>query len=267
MDPNRTFSKEEISKILALASKIQNQKDLNQDEMALSVEDLRHIAAEVGIDRESLNQAIDTASSADSDATFRWFRQSSTILDDLTLTGELTEEAWEDVVQEIRRITGYIGKPGKVGKAFEWEQPESDTGVEKHLSLSPKNGKTRIRYIAKWYAVEVIAVGSSMLFGAGLGILLFELLQLSGASFLILPFLGVLSGFGLSRLIMKRYFEKQKSQYAQIVAAIKKRLRSSGAQKVLLDEIEMGHEGERSHSRSGDSTPLLRIAQENGFEN
>lgn len=257
MDPKRTFSKEEISKILALASKIQNQKDLNQDQMALSVEDLRHIAAEVGIDQESLDQAIDRAGSADPDATFRWFGLSSTIFDDFTLNGELTEEAWEDVVLEIRRITGYIGKPGKVGKAFEWEQPETDTGVEKHLSLSPKNGKTKIRYIAQWKAYEIIMVGTALFGGAGLGIFLFNLFQMSGAWFFTLPLLGSIAGFGLSRLFFKRYFEKQKSQYAQIVAAIKKRLRSSGAQKVLLDELEMGNDEERSQIRSADSALRL----------
>jgi hypothetical protein len=257
MDPNHTFSKEEISKILALASKIQNRKDLNEDQMSLSVEDLRHIAEEVGIDRESLDMAIDRAGRGDLDATFRWFGKSSTIFDDMTLSGELTEEAWEDVVQEIRRITGHIGKPGKVGKAFEWEQPETDTGVEKHLSLSPKNGSTRIRYIAKWYAFEVIALGFSMFVGAGLGIFLFELLQLSGALFFILPFLGVLSGFGISRLFMKRYLEKQKSQYMRIVDAIKKRLRSGGAQKTMLDELELGNEEEQVQSRSADSSLRL----------
>ncbi len=99
-----------------------------------------------------------------------------------------------------------------------------------------------------------------MFFGAGLGILLFEWLQLSGASFFILPFLGILSSFGLSRLIMKRYFEKQKSQYAQIVASIKKRLRSSGAQKALLDELEIGNDEERSQSRSADSASLRTMA-------
>lgn len=254
MDPNRTFSKEEISKILALASKIQTRKDLNQDQMALSVEDLRHIAAEVGIDRDSLEQAIDRASSAEPDTSFRWFGKSSTILDDMTLSGELAEEAWEDVVQEIRRITGHIGKPGKVGKAFEWEQPETDTGVEKHLSLSPQNGRTRIRYIAQWYALEVITVGVSMFAGAGLGIFLFELFQLSGASFFILPFLGILSGFGLSRLFMKRYFEKQMRQYAQIIEAIKKRLPRGEARKALLDEVESESDMERSRGRSADSS-------------
>lgn len=239
MDPNRTYSKEEISKILALASKIQNRKDVNRDEQVLTVEDLQHIAGEVGIDRDSLNEAINRTGSTGTEIEFQWFKLSSTILDDLTLNGEMTEEAWEDVVQEIRRITGYIGKPGKMGKAFEWEQPETDTGVEKHLSVSPQNGKTKIRFIAQWKAFEIITVGFTMFVGAGLGLYIFNFFQLTGAAFFTLPLFGGLFGFGLSRLFMKRYFEKQKSQYAQIVAAVEKRLQIGGAQKALLDEVEL----------------------------
>ena len=239
MDSNRTYSKEEISKILALASKIQNRKDVTRDEQVLTVDDLRHIAEEVGIDQESLNQAIDKAGSSKRDATFRWFRQSSTILDDLTLTGEITDEVWEDVVQEIRHITGHIGKISKVGKTFEWEQSESDTGVEKHVSMSQQNGNTKIRFIAQWKASEIIMSGFAMFVGAGLGMFLFNFFQLTGATFFTLPLLGGVAGFGLARVFFKRYFKKQKMQFAQITAAVEKRLRQFGTKKIMLDEVEL----------------------------
>jgi len=238
MDSNRTFSKEEISKILDKASKIQSRKDLNRDEIALSVDDLQHIANEVGIDHESLHEAIRSAGITELDVKFNWFKLSSTILEDKTVEGELTDDAWEDVVQDIRRITGYIGKPVKMGKMYEWVQPESDTGVEKQLSMSPQQGSTKIRFIAQWKAFEIILVGFSMFVGTGLGMFLFNLLGFSGATFFTLPILGGFAGFGLSRLYMKHYFEKQKRQYKQIVATIEKRLDRSNATKALLDVVE-----------------------------
>lgn len=250
MDSNRTFSKEEISKILALASKIQTRKDLNQDKLALSVEDLQHIAEEVGIDRESLYEAIQVSGIPERDARFRWFRLSSTLLEDQTVAGELTDEAWEDVVQEIRRITGHIGKPAKVGSIYEWEQPESDTGVEKQLSVSPKQGKTKIRFIAQWKAYEIILVYFALFVGAGLGMFLFNLFRLSGASFFTLPILGGLAGLSLSRLYLKRYFEKQKNQYTQIVAAIEKRLRRGASKKTMLDEVELDQDATSETQRA-----------------
>lgn len=249
MDPNRTFSKEEVSKILSMASKIQNRKDLNQDKLALTVEDLQHIAEEVGIDRNSLDEAIRNAGTVGQDESFNWLGLSSTLHKELTLQGEMDDEAWEDFIQDVRKITGYIGKAGMVGKAYEWEQPESDTGVEKLFSLSPQQDSTKVRFFAQWRALEIISIGFSAFAGAGLGMFFINLLQTSGATLLTFPIVGALSVFGISRLIMKWYYDRQKTQYDQMVAAVEKSLRRSGARKTMLDELEHEQEQEQGQER------------------
>ena len=153
-----------------------------------------------------------------------------------------------------------------MGSIYEWEQPESETGVEKQLSVSPKQGKTKIRFIAQWKALEIIMVYFALFAGAGLGMFLFNLFQMSGAWFFTLPLLGSIAGFGLSRLYFKRYFEKQKSQYAQIVAAIVKRLKRAEDRKPLLDEVELGNEGKQVQGRSADSLSRHRVAQDKVVE-
>lgn len=81
MDNNRTFSKEEISKILAKASKIQAGKDLYGDQPGLTEEELVHIAEEVGIDRDSLLEAIQSPDMPELDSTFNWITASHKIQD------------------------------------------------------------------------------------------------------------------------------------------------------------------------------------------
>jgi hypothetical protein len=78
-----------------------------------------------------------------------------------------------------------------------------------------------------------------MIVGGGLGMFLFNFLGLSGASFFTLPFLGSLAGLGTARLYLHNYFERQKSKFTQIVAAVEKRLRRGGTKKTMLDEVEL----------------------------
>ncbi len=94
-------------------------------------------------------------------------------------------------------------------------------------------------------------VGVSIFLGAGLGMILFNILEMPGAWFIILPLLGAALGFSFSRIVFQWYFEKQKRQYAQIISAIKKRLRGDSAQEAMRDETAELEEEDVGVVRSG----------------
>lgn len=238
MVSNRTYSKEEISKILTRASKIQTRKDLYGDEQALTEEELVHIAEEVGINKESLFEAIHSSDIPELDSEFNWFKSSSNIQNMQTVEGEITEESWEKIVQDIRRITGGIGKLNKVGKIFEWKQRINEIGY-KHLSFIPQKGSTQIQYISEWSALELIQSIIPFFIGAGLTGILLDGTAFPGFIYFIIPLLGGLTGTGLVRFYLKKYFEKQKTQFSRIVAAAGKRLRPGITPEIHIDKEEV----------------------------
>ena len=148
MNTPRTFSKEEISQILAKASKIQAQKELYGDQQGLTEDELIHIAEEAGIDKDSLLEAIQLSDMPEPDSRFSRFMASHKIQDVHIAAGEIDEDTWEDVVQEIRRVTGGIGKISKVGKSFEWEQRLKEIGY-KHISFTPQDVHTKNQFVSK----------------------------------------------------------------------------------------------------------------------
>lgn len=240
MESKRTFSKEEISKIIAKASKIQARKDLYGNDHSLTTEELEHIAEEVGIDKDSLYEAIETPYFPELDSKFRWFQSSSTIQDIQTVDGEINEDLWEEVVQDIRRITEGIGKPNKVGKNFEWEQRIKEVGY-KHLSFIPKKGGTQIQFVSKWSALELILSVVPFFIGAGLAGILLDGTNFPDFVYFIIPLFGGLTGAGVMRFYLKKYFEKQKTQFNRIVTATAKRLRPGMKPKIQIEEEIRGH--------------------------
>ena len=123
MSDSKTYSKKEISKVLTKASEIQVKKDLYEDQETLSEEDLIHIAEEVGISREALQEALAKIGEPDLDEqSYSLVKGTSRIQDVSSVKGVIDKEQWEDLVLEIRKITGGIGKVKKTGNTYEWEQ-------------------------------------------------------------------------------------------------------------------------------------------------
>lgn len=235
MGNNSIYSKKEISKILAKASAIQTQKDLYGDKEGLNEEELIAIANEVGIDKDSLLQALNSHNAPEFESTFRWLKGTSKIQNITVVDGEVTPELWEEIILEIRRITGGIGKVNTTGKLHEWEQRKQEIGY-KHLSLSQQNGKTKIQYVSNWTPLKYMTLMIPVFFG---GIL--TLLALKGMGFpkstaiLFSPiggFTGLLMGLG----IIKSYFNKEKWKLKSITSSIEKKILRFNENKITIDE-------------------------------
>ena len=227
MSVNRQFSKTEISKILSKASEIQTQKDLYGSQDGLSTEELIELAKEVGIDKDSLIEAIERHDEPTQETSFNWLTGTSKLLESHTFTGEVSDENWEEIVREIRKATAGIGHVAKVGSSFEWEQRKRDFGY-KHISLTPENGKTTVQMVNYWSRFKVMATAFPILGTLVLFILFSKSLGYEPNVGALLPFAG-LFGFGISRIILKSYFTKQKEQVKQLFISIGKKLGKTSA--------------------------------------
>ena len=245
MTNNRSYTKEEISDILSRASKIQTRKELYSEQQGLTEDDLIHIAEEVGIDKDSVIEAIQHPNVSELDSSFNWITGSSKIQDFKVVDGEITQESWEKIVQDIRRVTGGIGKLNTVGKSFEWEQRLKEVGY-KHISLTPENGSTKIQLVSNWRGLTLISTFLSFLAGAAITGIFLDGTNFADYIYLLLPSLIGLGGIGLSRFYLKHYFEKQKRMFREIIQSVGKRVNPSSNPGITLEENRTQEESDQS---------------------
>lgn len=234
MPDQKLFSKKEISIILSKASEIQTQKDLYGDQEGLTENELIELAREVGIDKNSLLEAIQINNESNLDTSYNWIKATSRVQRIVNVDGTFNKEEWEEIVQEIRKVTGGIGKINRVGKSFEWEQRRSDIGY-KHFSFTPGKNKTKIQMVSSWGPLKFI--GSLMSFFFGFIVVLLSLKSPLGkdTAVLLAP-LGGLAGLLASRFVLKSYYETQKAQLSGIVKLIANKLRPKPAIKIEEEE-------------------------------
>lgn len=247
MENKRIYSKEEISKILTKASKIQARKELYGDQQGLTEDELLHIAEEVGIDKDSLQEAIRTSDMPELDSDFNWITASHKIQEVHIVPGEVDENTWEEIVLEIRRITGGIGKINKVGKSFEWEQRRREIGY-RHISLTPNEHNTKIQFVSNWRQLMITSGFLSFIAGATITGIFLDGTSYPDIVYFLLPMLGGFGALGVGRFYLKSYFEKQKTQFIEIIKSIGKRVGTSMEPEISLEDSESSREASASVS-------------------
>lgn len=234
---NRVFNRKEVSKILSKATEIQARNDLYGNQDGLNEEELVLLAKEVGIDKNALLEALQTYDLPTVESNYSWVRGTHKTQEIATVQGEITDDDWESVVSEIRRVTGGIGKVNKIGNTFEWEQRRRDIGY-KHISLTPQNGKTKVQYVSGWRGLKfIVNMFTFMTFFAGVAIGLEETNMLPILN-LSLALLGGLGGLSIARIFLKSYFTKQQQQAKSLVSAISTTLKKISQPTIAIEEAE-----------------------------
>lgn len=238
MSEQRTYSKKEISKILNKASEIQTQKDLYGDKQGLSEEELLEVAGEVGIDRDSLLQALESLDSPMVDSSFKWFSGTSKIQDVSYIDGEVNLDNWDDIVQEIRKVNGGIGKTTQKGSSFEWEQRMSEIGY-KHFSFTPKDGKTKVQFVSGWSGLKLLTMVLPTFFAFVFALIILKGIGLPKSTASLYAPIASIFGFGLGRFYLKSYFEKQKILLSSIQKSLNNLIRKADSSNPTIS-IENG---------------------------
>lgn len=252
MPNNHTYSKKEISKILKKASEIQTQKDLYGDRDGLTEQEILELASEVGIDRASLLEAIHIHDKPEFDQKFKWSKVTSKLQEVTYVDKEMSSEQWEDVVQEIRKVTGGIGKSTQIGNSFEWEQRRREFGY-KHISLTPKDGKTKIQYVHNWTAMKFPILFIPAFLGSVFMLVALKGIGIPKSSAVMFAPLGGLVAFTGGLTFLKYHYNKEKRRLKNMISAISKKITSSGSAKISVEDEDV-YSNENTANKSGNRT-------------
>ncbi len=243
------YSKKDISKILTKASEIQTRKELYGDKEGLTEEELIQVAGEVGIDKDSLIEALGTYDVSNLSDNYNWLQATSRIQKITNINGEVSNEDWEAIVQEIRKVTGGIGKVTKTGHSFEWEQRRQNSGY-KHISLTPNNGKTKIQLVNSWGGFRFLTTFISFMVVFTIASIALDNSQFSDIALLIAAGSGALFGFPVSRLILSSHYKKQKKQVEDLLQNISAKLRPEREKGISIEETDIYESQNESSSAS-----------------
>ena len=250
MSDHKTYSQKEISRILRKASEIQTQKDLYGDKEGLDKKELIALAREVGIDESSLIEALSKYDEPNLEQAFNWLGGTSRIQRITTIDAEITDEIWDEIVQEIRKINGGIGKLIRTSKSFEWEQRMREIGY-KHISFTPKDGATKIQYVSSWAPLRFLSLFmSTFLFGVA-SLVFFKGIGFPKETAVLFSPIGGILGFSTGMLFLKAKFEKEKARLSSIIGAVSKKILSAKEPEITIESesiYETGSEAEATFS-------------------
>lgn len=223
MDNEKIYGKEEIRKILAKASEIQTRKELYGDDIGLNEKELVQLAHEIGVDTDSLTEALRTYQDPSFNDKFSWLRPNTRIQHVENLPIKISENNWDDVIQEIRKETGGIGKTTYTGRSIEWEQRRNDIGY-KHISFTPNDTGTNVQMVSSWSGLKIITYMFSAMFPFVISLILFKGIG-KDTAIMIGTTAAILAQIP-ARIYLKNYFEKQKTQFRSIIDRISRRVNS-----------------------------------------
>ncbi len=165
-EPRRLFSEKDVSRVLKRATELQEAEGPAAgaaDVAGLSLEDLQQIAAEVGIDPHHLAAAVAELDQEDGTADrFHWLGAPTSLELDRVFEGEVSEDQWEKMVEEIRESFGLVGSTGHVGRSYEWTHESSEQ--QAHVRVTSSGGQTRVHLAARYdYGARITFITSTML--------------------------------------------------------------------------------------------------------
>ena len=137
--PDR-FSEDEARRIFARAA--ERQHATNSRPEGLSLAELQEIARASGIDPDHVaSAAVEVRHTLPARESATFFGVDLEPRVSRVIPGELSDDAWADVVQRFRRTFGSKGIPSEIGRIREWTSgPTSNL----HVTAEPVDGGTRV---------------------------------------------------------------------------------------------------------------------------
>lgn len=172
MDHNRpayrSYTEKELRALIQRATEL-HEATRGGSERSLSLEEIEHIASEIGLPPEHVRTAaLEMDDRGHTAGAFRIFGGPFVIDQTRVVEGTMTQEQWEQVVLELRAFTGKRGQVDEIGRAREWIHAigEGDAGinfVKTRVTLRPADGQTSIQ-IRKDYGGTAIPAYLGVLF-------------------------------------------------------------------------------------------------------
>jgi hypothetical protein len=145
---DRRYSDEEFALILRKASELQEGGAKPPAlRTGMSIEEIKSIAVEAGIDPDKVAQAASLLSRSDPPGTaVRLFGGPSSYHLEHTTQGEISQEDLGRLLDVIRKATKHQGQGSHVLDALEWKTIGEPSQI--HVNVTPRGGETTIQIIA-----------------------------------------------------------------------------------------------------------------------
>jgi len=182
--------------------------------------ELQQIAKEVGLDPAAVSRA---ARELDSSPRNRSSETPGSVYVELSVDGALSDEAWDDIISELRRSTGSLGKDRLVGGNREWTDGSEFTSTS--LTASPRRDRTQLRFLGNTTGSAVVTAMFTFFFlilsTALAGKFTHSLLGpfLTTALILMMVVLGIGTSVGIVRR-QRRRFRARIEELSERVAGI-----------------------------------------------
>lgn len=228
----KRFSEAEAQRIFALAAERQHER--GQEDTGLSLEELEEVGRAAGLDPAFVREAaIDALRPETTGTTRRVFGMPLEYRRERFVRGPISDDAWAEIVRELR---GRFNKPGLVtdiGKLREWR---SDTGINNQpvmVTLTPERDGTRV--VIEQSQAQV-ALGLGIAFGTnallGLVFLFFSMVE-TGNPKLMTPAAILLAFSAVFALIavfgMRNHSRRQTTAFDAVLDKIDLAVRDTAA--------------------------------------
>src|SRR5678815_731867 len=149
---NRKFNDEEVALIIKRAAELQQTEQVEQDSSnALSLREVEEIAKEAGIDPALIRRAANTLDQrGEVTRPSPWVGAPTRLVFERVVDGEVSADAYEPLVNEIRRTFGDNGVPSVLGRTLAWTSTSqggrrNSRGRQIDVSVMSRGGITTIR--------------------------------------------------------------------------------------------------------------------------
>lgn len=169
MSGNRTYSEDEVQRILSKSLRLQEDSNTRGGlpSSGLDVAEIREIAKEVGIAPEFLEEALSSTTTSyvvKEDPGFLWSPKLLEISG--TINNELSEEAIMAIARETRKTLDKRGVLETVGSSFDWAASDKDDNSTT-LEGDSSQGSSELRLKYKPRTVKSLIYSLPLVFAAG----------------------------------------------------------------------------------------------------
>ena len=149
---SRKFNDEEVALIIKRAAELQQTEQVAEDPgHAMSLAEVEQIAQEAGIDPRLIRRAAQGLDRpADTNRPSPWAGAPTRLVFERVIDGEIPVEAYEPLVNEIRRTFGDNGVPSVLGRTLAWTTTASGgrrgaRGRQIDINIASRGGVTTVR--------------------------------------------------------------------------------------------------------------------------
>jgi hypothetical protein len=231
---NRVYGEEEVRSLLRRAQELQRGEECVA-ETGLSLDEIREVAARVGIDARYVDAAAAGIGPVESKPGRRFLfgGPSSVEVSRVLKSGELTEDEWGAIVDVLQRDFETLGKTGHHGRSRTWGTGEHDL-LEAQVVVQSRENVSAIRVTRRFeglLALSTIIGSVAVLAGTPIALsILGSILDFPIAAGLLVAAGGV-SGLALGvRSLYGRFTRNQQRRLSELVTRIEALTRRDAAQ-------------------------------------